>query len=695
MTHCKQMTAGVICGGVLFLCSFVAPAQAASNPGSCAATSGGDAAACQYEVEGYTQAPLPTDSMGIRFDAGINNVLFNSFSTIGPRFVHNASGNDIFVPQKTAGEFSSFLGAPPSGVTIGYAVAPRIYTAVASPAYVACGTQWPSSIDVPVPTVANTTLPVVVNSYSLVLNPATPTTTQTIVGSPILGGSPAQFTFTREDCSKDDVGNKKCVTVTFVEDQQLVFSAVGTQPNFSWGVPTVTSGIYMNNNPANCATSYAPSINGLCGAANGGSYAAAPTTGLCSSGNASAVTAGSDGSWNWVCSGVSGGTNQFCATVPKCNLPWGGSISGGSSVTAYAASTVPYGGTCQSETRSCNSSTLSGSYAFQTCTVQPPAPCNLPWGGTINSGNSIAAYAAATVPNGSKCQSQTRTCTDGTLSGGADFSYQSCTAQTVAPCNLPWGGTISSGSSVAAYAAATVPYGSSCQSQTRTCTNGTLSGSYAKQSCTVQAAAPCNLPWGGTINSGSSVTAYAAATVPSGSKCQSQVRICNNGTLSGGTDFSHQSCAVAAPTCTPTSETQTVACPDRYPTGTHTQQRNYTCANGVGTWGPWSDASDTCHATGCLAPTSGNIFHVITQWGPGWSYAGAVACQGEYPIIAGSLGQTVIIPSTTFVGKVGATNNPHGTGSINAVCTWGNAGAYVNGGAKAPGWDVLLPGDCH
>ena len=50
------------------------------------------------------------------------------------------------------------------------------------------------------------------------------------------------------------------------------------------------------------------------------------------------------------------------------------------------------------------------------------------------------------------------------------------------------GKTIASGSSVTAYLASSVPSGQSCQSQTRTCSSGTLSGTYAYASCSVQAA---------------------------------------------------------------------------------------------------------------------------------------------------------------------------------------------------------------
>ena len=51
-----------------------------------------------------------------------------------------------------------------------------------------------------------------------------------------------------------------------------------------------------------------------------------------------------------------------------------------------------------------------------------------------------------------------------------------------------------------------------------------------------------------TLASGATVTAYKAATVPSGQTCASQVRTCNGGTLSG--TYAFPSCTVSAPTVT-------------------------------------------------------------------------------------------------------------------------------------------------
>ncbi|MFZ1075611.1 MAG: hypothetical protein WAN50_04530 [Minisyncoccia bacterium] len=123
-----------------------------------------------------------------------------------------------------------------------------------------------------------------------------------------------------------------------------------------------------------------------------------------------------------------------------------------------------------------------GSTCTENITVTAPAACTLPWGGTLANGSSVTAYQASSVNSGDTCNSQTRTCTNGTLSGS--YTNQSCTV--VYPsCTLPWGGTLANGSSVTAYQSPTAisPITCSSISETRTCTNGTLSGSYTNQNC--------------------------------------------------------------------------------------------------------------------------------------------------------------------------------------------------------------------
>ena len=62
----------------------------------------------------------------------------------------------------------------------------------------------------------------------------------------------------------------------------------------------------------------APVINGACGSSNGLSFTSAPTTNLCATGTASAVSG--SGPWNWTCAGSNGGSNASCSA----NLSTGG-----------------------------------------------------------------------------------------------------------------------------------------------------------------------------------------------------------------------------------------------------------------------------------------------------------------------------------------------------------------------------------
>jgi hypothetical protein len=93
---------------------------------------------------------------------------------------------------------------------------------------------------------------------------------------------------------------------------------------------------------------------------------------------------------------------------------------------------------------------------------QPSTSCAGTWSAVTNSNGCTAAWQCSiSLP-------QTQSCA---------FNNQS----------------IASGSSVLAYQYANVSFGQSCQSQTRTCSNGTLSGNYSQASCSVQQSAACTL----------------------------------------------------------------------------------------------------------------------------------------------------------------------------------------------------------
>ena len=99
--------------------------------------------------------------------------------------------------------------------------------------------------------------------------------------------------------------------------------------------------------------------------------------------------------------------------------------------------------------------------------------------GTIKKSNSgIAAlssaidYNATTNPDNLVYSNNVNVCTSGSCSP-------------ITQCTLPWGGTITNGSSILAYQSATVVFGSNCVNETRSCLGGTLSGSFVNLSCSV------------------------------------------------------------------------------------------------------------------------------------------------------------------------------------------------------------------
>jgi Putative peptidoglycan binding domain len=98
-------------------------------------------------------------------------------------------------------------------------------------------------------------------------------------------------------------------------------------------------------------------------------------------------------------------------------------------------------------------------------------------------------------------QSRTVACTldaaavaDSLCASTKPTTTQSCTTPIIQQSCIFNSSTIQHGASVTAYKTATVPYEHTCSSENRTCTNGTLSGTFPSASCVVQAAAPvCNL----------------------------------------------------------------------------------------------------------------------------------------------------------------------------------------------------------
>lgn len=291
----------------------------------------------------------------------------------------------------------------------------------------------------------------------------------------------------------------------------------------------------------------------------------------------------------------------------------------------YRDADVPFGGACVSEvqTRTCDNgsfSEYSGSYLFSSCSVRAPASCgNTPHGGL----DRRTRFQSASVPFGGTCMSelQTRICNNGTFTNfSGTFTQASCVVQQAASCgNLASGQT----QSRTMYQTSTVPFGSTCvsETQTRTCVNGnftSFSGTFNFNSCSVSQPASC-----GSFSDGQtqSRTMFRTSSVPHGNTCESETqrRTCQNGMFSAysGT-FTNSSCIVLPPAnCGNVAHGDTDS---RIMFQTATVPFGQTCQSEMQTRtcnnGQLSSFSGTFNQTSCSvdpAANCGNVAHNQTQ----------------------------------------------------------------------------------
>ena len=189
------------------------------------------------------------------------------------------------------------------------------------------------------------------------------------------------------------------------------------------------SGRYGGTN-ASCSANI--KVNGVCGGSNGQSFSTAPTTNLCTSGTASAVTG--SGPWGWTCSGVNGGSTASCSAnlrpgsgvcgsangqsflkAPRSGLcnsgkasrvsgrgPWNWTCSGsGGGATASCLANIEVNGVCGPV----NGKTLTGAPATNLCRAGTASAVSGsgPWDWTCsgaNGGSTASCSAKVRVTNG-------------------------------------------------------------------------------------------------------------------------------------------------------------------------------------------------------------------------------------------------------------------------------------------------------
>lgn len=336
---------------------------------------------------------------------------------------------------------------------------------------------------------------------------------------------------------------------------------VGSCPPSTSPPPPTTSPPPPPPGPPPVACSAPVMVNGACSA----------TPGNCSSGSSSSDN-GATACYTtrtWDCVGSNGGTTANCSQAnPLCTC-----------VTGNIRLTMP--GKVVSDIDGSATWTTS----FGAGIDHDGEPCEARASVSAN-GDSQVIIAAGTFAAGSTFCTATTTATVGSVSTTVEVevSYNPGNGDvhgiaTVSPvcsvspppnsCTTPWGTTVVDGGSVVAFQNATEACGGSCTMETRVCNNGTLTGSYTNQNCSVASCPPpppCTGPvtWteggftctadGGTVPISSSVSVrdrvYGAPPDGQG-VAQFGCDMTGNWVYQGGTCIGGQTCTPPVPEICP------------------------------------------------------------------------------------------------------------------------------------------------
>lgn len=364
-------------------------------------------------------------------------------------------------------------------------------------------------------------------------------------------------------------------------------------------------------------------------ASNDGAYSGTVTA---TDGTLNAIASLAGTATGWACTVAAGTT--WSVGVNTCVVPVTLNIAHGATAVAND-STNPVTGSatygCSSGTATvqagatCNA--LPDAFSFNDLTVQPrstliasniiiitgiTAPTAVSVSGTgspqisINGGGWVTS---GTISNGQTLQVRLTSSGSSSTTHSATVDVGGVTdiwsVQTGAPCTgTPWG-MLSHGAVVTGYAAASVPCESSCTSETRTCHNGNLSGSYANTGCTPAACANC--------------------TVPAGHTWTVSGKTCTNPTVR---NITHGSTGSATDSTAPTTGSATWGCNN----GSYSLQAGATCVASctVNAGTTWTVGGNSCTVsssfsiahgasagtTDSTAPTTGSAIYACTNGTP-------------------------------------------------------------------------------
>jgi parallel beta-helix repeat protein len=173
-------------------------------------------------------------------------------------------------------------------------------------------------------------------------------------------------------------------------------------------------------------------VTGACGASNGADLTSAPTSGLCSSGTASAVSG--SGPWSWSCTGSNGGATASCS-APLAAQPVNGACGGANGA---GLTSTPTANLCSTGTASAVSGAGPWSWSCAGSGGGSTALCaaSLAVDGACGTANGVAVGGA---PSSGLCHTGTASAVTGSgpwtwsCAGSGGGTSASCEAPSTAP----------------------------------------------------------------------------------------------------------------------------------------------------------------------------------------------------------------------------------------------------------------------
>lgn len=205
--------------------------------------------------------------------------------------------------------------------------------------------------------------------------------------------------------------------------------STGADGTYNWSC----SGSNGGSN-ASCAAPKVTPVNGACGAANGGSGASYPATGHCATGTLiDTDRSGADGSFNWSCSGANGGTDASCSVLRVIAGACG--PANGGSVTTYPASGLCAAGAAAGSDTSGSDGTFN--WSCSGVNGGAAASCSAPKSGDGLCGTATGV-ASPTVPSSGLCQVGASSVTDSSGSDGSfNWQCAGVSGGATASCSAP------------------------------------------------------------------------------------------------------------------------------------------------------------------------------------------------------------------------------------------------------------------